>query len=136
MPFLSESVDAIITSPPFLGSTDFLRQNRLRNWLVGWSYERQQQEKADFLDHDTRVAERYQPIAIEWHRVARPGAALVMHLGVVRGQNMVAALEEVFRVNGWCRVGVAWEDVGHLETQGRTDRGGTNTHAFLVLRRI
>ena len=134
IPVDDQTVDVIITSPPFFGSTDFLRQNRLRNWLVGWDYQNQQRMKSRFLDHDTRIS-RYAPIARELHRVAKPGGKMVMHLGMVRGENMAVPVAAVFESEGWKTAGLVWEDVTHLESQGRTDRGGTASHGFLVMRR-
>src|SRR5207249_2191880 len=36
-----ESVDWIITSPPFYANRDFLRMNRIRLWFSGWDYAKQ-----------------------------------------------------------------------------------------------
>lgn len=132
LPLADRTIDVVLTSPPFLGTTEFLRQNRLRNWLVGWSYSRQSRERESFLEHDNRV-ERYAPIVQELARLCRPGAVLVFHLGVIKGNNMVSSLVPVFEKYGFRFVDTIWEDTRHLETHGRTDRGATHTHGFLVL---
>ena len=45
------SVGALITSPPFLGTTQFLRQNRVRLWFCGMDLEEQQAHKHTFAEY-------------------------------------------------------------------------------------
>lgn len=132
LPLEDETVDVVLTSPPFLGTTDFLRQNRIRNWLVGWSYADQKQRKPLFLEHDSRI-ERYQSIVAELDRVTRLQATVVFHLGMVRSTNMAESLSGLFQDKGFRLVDVVWEDVHGLESHGRTDRGATRRHGFMVL---
>jgi DNA modification methylase len=127
-------VDAVVTSPPFLGSTEFLRQNRLRHWLVGWDYRRQIAEKGKFLEHAKDI-EGYRPISRELYRVVAPGGIVALHLGIVKRVNMADLLSPLFGEVGFEEVGRVWEDVSHLETHGRTDRGGTHTHGVVVWRK-
>lgn len=135
LPISSESVDVVITSPPFLGTTHFLRQNRIRNWLVGWSYQKQEEMKSEFLEHDKDVS-RYRDIAKELSRVLRPSGIAVFHVGVVKQKNMANMLVPRFLQNGFEVVGRVSEDVRSLETQGRVDRGSTHTHEFIVWRKV
>lgn len=134
VPLGSESVDVVITSPPFLGTTHFLRQNRIRHWLFGWSYRKQEEMKAEFLEHDRDVT-RYRDILKELARVLRPSGAAVFHVGVVKDKNMGDMLAPYFRESGFREVGRVTEDVRSLETHGRVDRGGTHTHEFAVWRK-
>jgi DNA modification methylase len=128
------SVDVVITSPPFLGSTHFLRQNRLRNWLLGWSYTEQERRRDDFLEHKPNLAP-YTAILAEMRRVIRPGGLAVFHLGIVKNDNMAELLAPYFLDAGFAELGTVWEGTADLETHGRSDRGSTHTHGMVVLRR-
>ena len=128
------SVDVVVTSPPFLGSTHFLRQNRLRNWLLGWSYAEQERRRDDFLEHKPNLSP-YTAIVAEMRRVIRPGGLAVFHLGIVKNENMAELLAPYFLDAGFAELGTVWEGTGDLETHGRSDRGSTHTHGMVVLRR-
>lgn len=123
--------DAIITSPPFLGTTEFLRQNRVRLWFCGMDYSAQQTEKARFVEHRRDLA-FYRPLLAEWRRVLRPGGLLVMHLGVVKKRDMALEIEPHAEAAGFRVHSILYEPVNHLESHGRTDRGATHTHQFLI----
>jgi DNA modification methylase len=129
-----ESVDVVITSPPFLGSTHFLRQNRLRNWLLGWSYAEQDRRRGDFLEHKPDLS-AYTAITAELHRVVRPGGLALFHLGIVKNDDMAELLAPYFLEAGFAELGTVWEKTKDLESHGRSDRGGTHTHGVVVLRR-
>jgi hypothetical protein len=121
----------VLTSPPFLGTTDFLRQNRLRNWLVGWNYKIQNDKKKQFLEHQTDIA-GYPSIFRELYRVLRPNGLAVFHVGVVKAVNMAEILAPLFGSAGFQEIGKVWEDTTDLESHGRTDRGGTHKHGFVI----
>jgi len=129
------SVDVVITSPPFLGTTEFLRHNRLRNWLLGWDYQAQAQQRQHFLEHQT-VVEGYRPIFSELHRVLRPQGLLVLHVGIVKTVSMADLLAPLLAETSFREIGRVWEDASHLESHGRTDRGGTHTHGFVICQRV
>ena len=131
IPIEAASADVVITSPPFLGATDFLRQNRLRNWLVGWNYAKQEKMKTRFIEHQADLSS-YKGVVKELGRLLRPRGIAVFHVGVVRDTNMADLLAPVFADGGFTELGRVWEDASHLETHGRTDRGGTHTHGFVL----
>ena len=135
IPIEAASIDVVITSPPFLGTTHFLRHNRVRNWLVGWDYDTQAHRRLEFLEHDNGV-EKYLPILQELHRIVKPNGLMVFHVGIVKTVSMADLLAPLFAEAGFRELGRVWEDVQSLESHGRTDRGGTHTHGFVVLRRI
>lgn len=134
LPLSDSTVDTIITSPPFLGTTHFLRQNRIRLWFTGWDYQMQNVHRTDFVEHD-RGPERYAPVLIELRRVLRPRGLMIWHIGIVKNQNMADMLAPFFLQAGFSERGRVWEDASSLETHGRTDRGGTHTHGFVILQR-
>lgn len=124
-------VDAIITSPPFLGTTEFLRQNRVRLWFCGMALEEQQTEKPRFVEH-RRDLEFYTQLLSQWRRCIRDGGRLVMHLGVVKHRDMACEIAPQAEAAGFDVNAVLYEPVPHLESHGRTDRGATHTHQFLI----
>lgn len=125
-------VDHVISSPPFLGTTHFVRQNRLRLWLCGWDYSVQDDARSTFLEHK-RGLEPYHLILPAMHEVLRPGGRCVLHLGVVKSVDMAAAIAPQASESGFSVDAIVYEDAAHLESHGRTDRGGTHRHQFLVL---
>ena len=125
------SADAIITSPPFLGTTEFLRQNRVRLWFCGMEYEDQQAARGQFAEYQKDLT-FYRSILEEWARVLRPDGRLVMHLGVVRRRDMAVELRPCVEAAGFEVMEILYEPAGHLESHGRTARGATHTHQFLV----
>ena len=124
--------DHVISSPPFLGTTHFVRQNRVRLWLCGWDYRAQEAAKPEFLEHQPGL-EPYRPIFARLRPVLREGGTCVLHLGVVKRVDMAAAVAPYAAEAGFAVEGIVYEDAGHLESHGRTDRGGTHRHQFLVL---
>ena len=135
IPIEKASVDVVVTSPPFLGTTDFLRHNRLRNWLLGWNYQTQSQQRDHFLEHQT-VVEGYRPVFSELHRVLCPQGLLVLHVGIVKTVSMADLLSPLLAEASFREIGRVWEDASHLESHGRTDRGSTHTHGFVICRKV
>lgn len=125
------TADAIITSPPFLGTTEFLRQNRVRLWFCGMDYDEQLTEKERFVEHRRDLA-FYADLFAEWRQILNPGGLLVMHVGVVKQRNMALELQPHAESTGFAVRAILYEPVDHLESHGRTDRGATHTHQFLV----
>ncbi len=127
-------VDNVITSPPFLGSTHFVRQNRVRLWLCGWDYATQEKMKEEFLEHQNALT-IYRSIFDELAKVVKPDGKCILHLGVVKQTDMGQAIRPDAEAAGFECVGIVYEDTRQLENHGRTDRGGTHHHQFLCLRR-
>jgi len=129
-----ESVDAIITSPPFHNNRDFLRMNRIRLWFCSWGYTKQKEMRAKFIENKKDLS-AYRPIFAELKRVLKTQGVLVMHLGVVGGLNMAERLKVYAKSCGFDVVSIVCEDTSHLETHGIRDRGATKQHQFLVARK-
>jgi hypothetical protein len=133
--FESHSIDAIITSPPFLGTTEFLRQNRVRLWFCGMDYSQQRSSRDQFVEY-RRDLSFYSDILFEWARVLRPQGRLIMHLGVVRNRDMAEEIRPCVEEAGFTVHDILYEPATHLESHGRTDRGATHTHQFLIAERL
>ncbi len=135
LPLRDGEADAVITSPPFLGTTEFLRQNRLRLWFCGWDYREQAAEKASgaFLEYHKNL-NSYAQLLSELKRVLKPSGLAVFHLGVVGKRDMGVGVGELAVEGGFGIEGLLYEDTQSLESHGRTARGATHTHEFLFLR--
>jgi DNA modification methylase len=129
----NESIDAIITSPPFFGNTEFLRQNRVRIWFCGWDYEQQSAEKSKFVDYMNLSV--YEEIFDKFYNILRNNKICILHLGVVKTKDMALSILPYAEKSGFKKIGLIYEDTSNLETHGRTDRGGTHKHQFLILKK-
>jgi hypothetical protein len=134
---IDEEVDCIITSPPFYGTTDFLRQNRVRLWFCGWDYEKQFSEKktGDFLEF-RKTMDDYSSILQQFYQVIKPDGLCIMHMGVVKKRDMAKNVCEHLDEAKWRFIDIVYEDVRGLESHGRTDRGATHTHQFLIIQKV
>jgi len=127
------SVDAIITSPPFLKTTEFLRQNRVRLWFNGWGYDKQDEMKQNFLEN--KEMQSYIDLLDPFSSCLKSGSLCILHTGVVNGEDMALNLAEVAADYDFSPLGIVYEDTEAMESQGRTDRGSTKEHQFLILKR-
>jgi len=130
-----EQVDTIITSPPFVGMR-FDRPNWMRLWLCGWN-------KEDFLETSKASLDRKQSknwdVYISFfekcHSLLKKSGIMILHLGGSNKYNMVDELEK--RAQGFFRViDVAYEDVSNTENHGVVDKGVTNKHIFVFMKRL
>ncbi len=136
MPADEGSVDVIATSPPFFGTTEFLRQNRVRLWFSGWDYAEQarMKESGDFVEYHKSL-DVYGTILAEFRRVLVSDGLVILHLGVVRGRDMGLQIGDLAEEQGFSIEALLYEDTSRIESHGRTAKGGTTQHQFLFLRR-
>ena len=129
-----ETVDSIITSPPFYSNRDFLRMNRIRLWFCGWRYEMQNEMKSVFLEHQKDIG-IYDGVFGEFYRVLKPDSLCIMHLGVVKTVDMANRLAPHAEKHGFEKLRTIYEDTSKLESHGIVDRGATQEHQFLILKK-
>lgn len=129
----NNTIDAILTSPPFHSSRDFLRMNRIRLWFCGWNYERQQKAKQSFLEHQSEIG-IYNDVFQEFHRVLKEGSPVVLHLGVVGFFDMARNISPLAEHAGFEHIATVYEDTSKLERHGIRDQGKTSKQQFLILR--
>jgi len=129
------SIDVIITSPPFLGTTEFLRQNRIRLWFCGWGKDDliKLKKNSNFFEYNGLTL--YPRIFKEFDRVLRVEGTVVLHLGIYKKENMADSIIPIAEEKGFTLLGLINEDSTHIETHGRTDKGGTHTHQFLIMKK-
>lgn len=131
---VASSLDSIITSPPFVNSTRFLYNNRIRLWFLGQPYQEQMRRSAEFLENG-RI-EQYEKVMDVQSSALKKGGLCVMHLGIVRGLNMGETLSMYGDRCGLETLALINEDVTEREKFGISDQGATSSHQFLVMRKV
>lgn len=134
LPIPDDSIDAVLTSPPFLGTTEFLRQNRVRLWFCGWDYAKQNDMKEDFIENASSP-NIYSKVFEELDRVLVKGGLCIFHVGVVKKRDMAMEILPFAEEKDFIKLGVVYEDTSNMESHGRTDRGSTHKHQFLFLKK-
>ena len=134
LPFEAE-VDAVVTSPPFAGSTRFFATNWMRLWMAGWEPSDFESRPPAFIEERQRgglaVYTDFFEAAARW---LKPGGHLIMHVGRTKRVDMARELAP--RSLDWFSVASTFdEDVGGRETFGLRDYGATVAHQYLFLER-
>ena len=126
-------LDAIITSPPFYGSTRFYLANWMRLWFAGWGAEDFRSRPRGFIDErQKKDLSVYEAVFRQARERLSPGGVMVLHLGKSSKCDMAAALSDMARP--WFNVvDVFAEDVSHCESHGIRDKGTVVEHSYLVL---
>ncbi len=136
---LTERVDAIITSPPYMRLLDYGRDNRLRLWFLGahdWhSLDRIVSPRQDaFLELMRRCFN-------QWKTVLRPDHCCVLVIGDAFSQVAKGDLPEVVsriatdEVGGYVRV-CEYNDRIPNERRVRRGIGGSTSETIVVLRKL
>lgn len=93
LPIEEETVDAIISSPPYFGALDYARDNRLRLWFLGsedWK------ELDASLTANNKVYLPQMSICLqEMFRVLKPGGHCILVLGDVERDNKTRLTAEI-----------------------------------------
>lgn len=128
---VEESVDAVVTSPPFSKSIRFWTSNWMRMWFAGWTPADFKEEPRKFLEVEQRKHfGAYREFAESMARVLKPGGLLVMHLGETTTTNMAAAIQPMLCANFDIRF-VGRESVVDTESHGLRDKGSTVAHWYI-----
>jgi DNA modification methylase/DNA-binding Xre family transcriptional regulator len=133
------SIDAIITSPPFAGSTRFYSSNWLRLWFCGWGDADFVAEKERFVDFQQEKGfdDVYRKILDRFYAVMKVGGLAIMHLGKTEKIDMMDRIRTLVETDGrFSCVGAAEESVAGCENHGLRDQGATTDHQFLFFRKI
>lgn len=128
-----ESLDAIVTSPPFFDSTRFYLANWIRLWFCGWERDDFRTRPLRFLDLRQKQSMRaYEPVLRQAKERLKDDGVLVLHLGKSTKCNMAEDLTKIAKP--WFRViGNFEESVSHCESHGIRDKGRVSDHQYLVL---
>lgn len=128
-----ETVDVVMTSPPFSNSTRFYIANWLRLWFAGWEPEDFKSREKDFLEYKQKTSmdayiDFFQNV-LKW---LRKGGRLVMHVGRTKSCNMKDEL--ISRLpDGLNLIHSFDEDVAGREKFGIKDQGATKAHQYLFI---
>lgn len=128
-----DSLDAVITSPPFFDSTRFYQANWMRLWFCGWEAIDFKTQPLAFVDERQKVSfEVYESLLRQARERLKPDGVVVFHLGESRKCNMAEALIGV--AAPWFQVKDFFsENVEHCESHGIRDKGTVTSHQYLVL---
>lgn len=130
-----DSVDIVITSPPFFDTTEFVRHNWLRLWLVGWDTNRQQEEAAKFVG-ERNINSFYEDLLVvinECERVIKDGGYIVVHGGKKNRESMTEKLIDFGESRGHLIEAVIDEGVDHSSKHKLRKHGGYS-HDFAIIR--
>ena len=89
LPMAHESIDLIVTSPPYIGVIDYVRANRLLYMWMGWPFDKERADeigarhKRQRLTAERQYLEEMRTCWTEMHRVLRPNG----HLAIVIGES-------------------------------------------------
>jgi SAM-dependent methyltransferase len=139
LPVDDETVDAIVSSPPYFGALDYARDNRLRLWFLGC-------EDWKVLDASMTASSRvYLPqmsqCLEEMYRVLKPESRCVLVLGDVerdgqirRTAEILADLARQVSMNGFC-VETIYDDIIPDERRSRRKTSTTKFERILVMKK-
>lgn len=135
LPIGHESVDAVITSPPFAQSLRFFSTNWLRLWFCGWGPDDFDARPEGFLERQQRqdFDGAYKTFLVAMQRVLRPGGLLILHLGETKRLDMAARIKPLLEP-AFGEIYVGRECVADTESHGLTDKGATRAHGFIFAR--
>ena len=93
LPMKNETVDAIISSPPYFGALDYARDNRLRLWFLGC---KDWKELDASLTANKRVYLPQMSVCLkEMYRVLKPGGSCILVLGDVERDGKTRRTAEI-----------------------------------------
>jgi len=129
----SNSIDLIITSPPFVDSTRFYMSNWLRMWFCGWDKEDFETKKLDYLEtKQIKNISIYRTFFKMCTKLLAKDGVVIMHMGKSEkydmGREISIIAKEDFEIYG-----LLDENVSHCEKFGIKDQGATKTHQLLFL---
>jgi DNA modification methylase len=139
LPIEDQSVDTIISSPPYFGALDYARDNRLRLWFLGCDDWRE-------LDNSLTASKKvYLPqMAVclqEMHRVLKRRSYCVLVLGDVerngelkRTAEILADLANEVTDNGF-KIETIYDDIIPDERRSRRNTETTKFERILVMRK-
>lgn len=128
-----QSIDAIITSPPFYNSTRFYLSNWIRMWFCGWDKDDFNVKSQDYLEtKQKKNFNIYSKFFKTMEILLKPNGILIMHLGRSDKFNMGESLSKLAE-NYYQVYGLIDENVIHCEKFGIKDQGATKGHQYLFL---
>ena len=126
--------DKIITSPPFVNSTRFLYNNRIRLWFNGYSYKEQMKQSDKYLE--SHGIDIFNAVLKKFSSLLKDDGYCIMHLGVVKNIDMGIELSKMGKKHRFKTLDIIYEDVSKKEKFGIRDQGATHKHQFLIMQKL
>ncbi|MCK4456701.1 MAG: hypothetical protein KAW39_03075 [Thermoplasmata archaeon] len=97
LPLEDDSVDAVISSPPYFDTLDYVSSNKLRLALMGIYGEDQEKLRTDLMQNRSTYIRQMETVGTELLRVLRRGSFCVLVLGDVHGSGRsLRTADEIF----------------------------------------
>jgi DNA modification methylase len=136
---ISNSIDAIITSPPFASSTRFYSSNWLRLWFCGSGSDNMTSEKEKFVDYQQErdFDNVYNRILNVYYDALKSQGLAIMHLGKTKKIDMLKRISTLIETDSRFEIlGTAEESVTECNKHGIRDQGATTDHQFLFFCKV
>ena len=139
LPVPDNSVDAIVSSPPYYGALDYARDNRLRLWFLGCEDWKALDAS---LTASSKVYVKQMSVCLgEMHRILKPGGYCVLVLGDVASNGKTRRTAEVLLdlaiqvTRDGFTMETIYDDVVPDERRSRRRTRTTKFERILVMRR-
>ena len=139
LPIGDETVDTIISSPPYFGALDYARDNRLRLWFLG--YEDWKELDASLTANNKVYLPQMSICLKEMLRVLKPGSHCILVLGDVERDDKTRLTAEILAdlavkvTQGQFGVETILDDRIPDERRSRRRTGTTKFERILVMRK-
>jgi DNA modification methylase len=139
LPIQQETVDTIISSPPYFGALDYARDNRLRLWFLGC--EDWKQLDKSLTAHSSVYITQMSACLREMERVLKPGGYCVLILGDVnRNGKLYHTAEILGELAGEVsaqrlQVELIYDDIIPDERRSRRKTKTTRFERILIMRK-
>lgn len=89
IPLKNDSVDVVISSPPYYSTIDYIESNRLRLALLGYDADKRKHLKDELIQHDNTYLSEMRKVGFEIRRVLKPKSLCIFVLGDYYRQNSI-----------------------------------------------
>lgn len=86
---VDNSVDAIISSPPYYDTLDYIEDNRLRLNFLGYKTEARSNLKTKLIQDRSNFLDDMEKVGLELHRILKPNSPCILILGDLHLSNKV-----------------------------------------------
>jgi len=99
MPLKEDSIDLVISSPPYFDTLDYVTDNRLRLEFLGYDSEKKEKLKSKLIQDDGSYLEEMRKVGMELRRVIKCGGYCIFVLGDLhKGKKVVNTAEEIKKI--------------------------------------
>ena len=96
LPLDSNSVDLVISSPPYFNTLDYVNDNRLRLEFLGYNEDKKEKLKRELIQDKDNYLKEMKKVGLELRRVIKRGGYCIFVLGDLHsGKNIINTGQEV-----------------------------------------